>query len=109
MMIRIVQHPVFLVFLFVCVSTQGAVFQERGASPPSQAEAEVEDTDSTGGTQQSPTSTTNSGTQAGARQRGLIEDVSVSDVKTFLDPTKLISRLEYTFQANYLPNDVRLF
>ncbi|MCH6570078.1 MAG: hypothetical protein IH794_08215 [Acidobacteria bacterium] len=109
MMIRIAQHPALLVFLFTLVSIRGAVFQESEAAPPSQAEAEVEDTDSTGGTQQSPTSTTNSGTQAGARQRGLIEDVSVSDVKTFLDPTRMINRLEYAFQANFLPNDARLF
>ena len=35
--------------------------------------------------------------------------MSVSDVKRFLDPTQLISRVEYDFQANFLPNDARLF
>jgi len=117
MMIRIVQHPVLLVFLFVCVSTQGAVFQERGASPSSQAEAEepskteepVQGKDGSGEVQESPTSTTNSGPQSGTRRGGLIEDVSVSDVKRFLDPTQLISRIEYDFQANFLPNAARLF
>jgi len=109
MMIRIAQHPALLVFLFTLVSMQGAVFQESEASPPSQAEAEVEDTDSSGEAQQSPASTTSSGTQSATRPRGLIEDVSVSDVKKFLDPTKLISRIEYSFLANFLPNDTRLF
>ncbi len=108
MMIRIAQHPALLVFLLACVSIQGAVFQESEASPP-QAEAEVEDTDSSGEVQQSPTSTTNSGPRSGTGQRRLIEDVSVSDVKRFLDPTQLISRVEYDFQANFLPNDARLF
>ena len=109
MMIRIVQHPVLLVFLFVCVSTQGAVFQESGASPSSQAEVKVEDTDSSGEVQNSPASTTNSGTQSSTRPRALIEAVSPSDVKRFLDPTQLISRVEYDFQAHFLPNDARLF
>ncbi len=109
MMIRIAQHPALLVFLFVFVSTQGAVFQESGAAPSSQVEAEVEDKDSTGGTQQSPTSTTNSGTQSGTRRRRLVQDVSVTEVKRFLDPTKTISRLEYEFRANILPDDTRLF
>ena len=108
-MIRIAQHPALLVFLFTLASIQGAVFQESGASPPSQAETEVEDTDSSGEVQQSPTSTTNSGPPSGTRRRGLIEDVSVPEVKRFLDPTKLISRIEYDFQANFLPNDTRLF
>ncbi len=109
MMVPIAQHPALLVFLFTLVSIQGAVFQESGASPPPQAEAEVENTDSSGEVQESPTSTTISGPQSGTRQRGLIEDVSVSEVKTFLDPTRMINRLEYDFQANFLPNDTRLF
>ena len=108
-MVPIAQHPALLVFLFTLVSIQGAVFQESGASPPPQAEAEVENTDSSGEVQESPTSTTISGPQSGTRQRGLIEDVSVSEVKTFLDPTRMINRLEYDFQANFLPNDTRLF
>ncbi len=108
-MVPIAQHPALLVFLFTVVSIQGAVFQESGASPPPQAEAEVENTDSSGEVQESPTSTTISGPQSGTRQRGLIEDVSVSEVKTFLDPTRMINRLEYDFQANFLPNDIRLF
>ncbi len=109
MMIRIAQHPALLVFLFTLVSIQGAVFQESEAYPPSQAEAEVEDTDSSGEVQQSSSSTANSGPRPGTRQRGLIEDVSVPEVKRFLDPTRMIHRLEYAFQANFLPNDVRLF
>jgi len=108
-MIRIAQHPALLVFLFTLVSIRGAVFQESETPQSSQAEAAVEDTDSSGEVQESPTSTTNSGPQSGAGQRGLIEDVSVSDVKTFLDPTRMINRLEYDFQANFLPNDARLF
>jgi len=108
-MIRIAQHPALLVFLFTLVSTRGAVFQESEASPPSQDEAEVEGTDSTGEAQQSPASTTSSGPRSGTGQRRLIEDVSVSDVKRFLDPTQLISRIEYDFQANFLPNAARLF
>ena len=109
MMIWITQHPALLVFLFTLVSIRGAVFQESEASPPYQEEAEVQDTDSTGEVQQSPTSTTNSGPQSGTRRGGLIEDVSVSDVKKFLDPTQLISKIEYAFLANFLPNDTRLF
>ena len=108
MMLRIAQHPILLVFLFVFVSTQGAVFQEDEASPPSQLETE-ESSETEGEVQQSPPSTPNSGTQAATRPRGLIEDVSVSDVKRFLDPTQLISRIEYAFLANFLPNDTKLF
>jgi len=108
-MIRIAQHPALLVFLFTLVSIRGAVFQESETPQSSQAEAAVEDTDSSGEVQQSPTSTANSGPRPGAGQKGLIEDVSVSDVKKFLDPTRMINRLEYTFQANFLPNDARLF
>ncbi len=108
MMIRIAQHPALLVFLLTLVSMQGAVFQEGGTSP-SQAEAEVEDTDSSGEVQQSSSSTANSGPRPGTRQRGLIKDVSVPEVKRFLDPTRMINRLEYAFQANFLPNDARLF
>ncbi len=108
MMLRIAQHPILLVFLFVFVSTPGAVFQEDEASPPSQPEAE-EPSKTEEEVQQSPTSTANSGPGSGTGQRGLIEDVSVSDVKRFLDPTQLISRVEYDFQANFLPNDARLF
>ena len=108
-MFRIAQHPILLVFLFVLVSVRGVVSQESGASPPSQAEAEVEDTDSTGEIQRSPNSTAHAGPRSGTRQRGLIEAVSVPEVKRFLDPTRMINRLEYTFQANFLPNDVKLF
>ena len=115
-MFRIAQHPALLVFLFVFVSIRGAVFQESETSPPSQAETqepsktegEAQGRDTTGEVQQSPTSTTNSGPRSGTGQRGLIEDVSVSDVKRFLDPTQLISRIEYAFQANFLPKDTRL-
>ena len=106
-MFRIAQHPILLVFLFTLVSIQGAVFQEGETSPPSQAEAQ--EPSKTGEVQQSPNSTADSGRQSGAGQRGLIEDVSVSDVKRFLDPTQLISRIEYDFQADFLPNDARLF
>jgi len=109
MMFRIAQHPLLLVFLFVWVSVRGGVFQESGASPASQPEAGVEDTDSSGEVQESPTSTTTSGPRSSTRPRALIEDVSVSDVKRFLDPTRLISRIEYDFQANFLPNAARLF
>ncbi len=108
MMIRIAQHPALLVFFFVLVSVRGGVFQESGASPPSQADTQ-EHSKTEGEVQGSSNSTANSGRQSGAGQRGLIEDVSVSDVKTFLDPTRMINRLEYTFQANFLPNDARLF
>ncbi len=106
-MVPIAQHPALLVFLFTLVSIQGAVFQETGASPPPQAEAEVENTDSSGEVQQSPNSTANSSRQAGTRSRGLIEDVSVSEVKRFLDPTRMINRLEYDGQAGRdAPRDV---
>ena len=108
MMFRIAQHPALLVFFFVLVSVRGGVFQESGASPPSQPEIQ-EPSKTEGEVQGSSNSTANSGRQSGAGQRGLIEDVSVSDVKKFLDPTQLISRVEYAFQANFLPNDARLF
>jgi len=110
MMIRIAQHPALLVFLFTLVSIRGAVFQESGASPPSQAEAEepsverveeeVEDTDSANGAQQSPNSTADSGRRSGTRLGGLIEDVSVPEVKRFLDPTQMINRLDAFLQYN---------
>jgi len=115
MMLRITQHPVLLVFLFTLVSIQGAVFQESEASPPSQAETqepsktegEAQGTDSSGEVQQSPTSTANSGPRPGTIQRGLIEDVSVPEVKRFLDPTRMINRLEYDGQAGRdAPRDV---
>ncbi len=117
MMIRIAQHPVLLVFLFVFVSTQGAVFQESEAPPSSQGEAEepskterqVQGEDSTGEVQQSQNSTADSGPQSGTRRRRLIQDVSVTEVKRFLDPTQMISRLEYDFRASFLPDDARLF
>ena len=35
--------------------------------------------------------------------------VSEADTKRFLDPTVMISKVEYRFQANYLPDDLELY
>ena len=40
---------------------------------------------------------------------GQAEEVSVDDVKRFLDPTVMISRVEYRFQANHLRNDFDVY
>jgi hypothetical protein len=37
------------------------------------------------------------------------DTLTVADVRRFLDPTVMINRFEYRFQANYLPGDVRLY
>jgi len=39
----------------------------------------------------------------------IIEDVAPEDVKKFLDPTVMNNVLEYRFQANFLPQDTRLY
>lgn len=44
---------------------------------------------------------------AGSRARADV--VTTEDVRRFLDPTLMISRLEYQFQANYLPGDLELY
>lgn len=38
----------------------------------------------------------------------LVEPVTTDEVKRFLDPTRMISKLEYKFQMNYLPSDINL-
>ena len=35
--------------------------------------------------------------------------VSEADTKRFLDPTVMISKVEYRFQANHLPDDLELY
>jgi hypothetical protein len=42
-------------------------------------------------------------------QKSVIEDVSAEDVKKFLDPTVMNDVLEYRFQANFLPQNTKLF
>jgi hypothetical protein len=42
-------------------------------------------------------------------QQSLIEDVAPEDVKKFIDPTVMNDVLEYRFQANFLPQDIKLF
>ena len=37
------------------------------------------------------------------------DTLTVDDVRRFLDPTVMINRLEYRFQANYLPGDRQLY
>jgi len=44
-----------------------------------------------------------------AREKKFIEQLSTEEVKRFLDPTLMISRIEYKFQANFLPNDNELY
>ena len=39
----------------------------------------------------------------------IIEDVAPEDVKKFIDPTVMNSVLEYSFQANFLPQGIKLF
>ncbi len=43
------------------------------------------------------------------RPRQIIEEVSTSEVKRFLDPFRMINRVEYKLQANYLPQSVELY
>ena len=43
------------------------------------------------------------------REKQFIEELTVQDVKRFLDPTMMISRVEYQFQANFLSGDIELF
>ena len=40
---------------------------------------------------------------------GSADDVTVDDVKRFLDPTIMMSRVEYRFQANHLQNDFDVY
>ena len=39
----------------------------------------------------------------------IIEDVTPEDVKKFLDPTVMNNVLEYRFQANFFPQETKLF
>jgi hypothetical protein len=43
------------------------------------------------------------------REKQFIEELTVQDVKRFLDPTLMITRVEYQFQANWLPDDIELY
>jgi hypothetical protein len=43
------------------------------------------------------------------RRDKFVEKVTVKEVQRFLDPTRMINRMGYTFQANYLPSNVKLF
>jgi hypothetical protein len=43
----------------------------------------------------------------GTRRR-LIEEVTTEEVKRFLDPTRMISRLAYDFQMSFLPGESEL-
>jgi len=43
------------------------------------------------------------------REKKFIEELSLDEVKRFLDPTLMVSRFEYKFQANYLANDIELY
>lgn len=38
-----------------------------------------------------------------------VEDVTVEEVKLFLDPTVMISGFDYTFEASFLPGSTRLY
>ena len=46
--------------------------------------------------------------EASGRKK-LIEEVTTDDVKRFLDPVQMISRLSYIFQASSLPSDIKLY
>ena len=46
---------------------------------------------------------------AQSKSGSLIEEVTAEDVKRFLDPTRMISSVDYNFRANFLPADFRLF
>ena len=49
------------------------------------------------------------GLQTQGSQRSVSEEISSEDVKRFLAPTVMNSVLEYPFQANFLPQKVRLY
>jgi len=44
-----------------------------------------------------------------AQEASESDTLTVADVRRFLDPTVMVNRLEYRFQANYLPGDVQLY
>ncbi len=43
-----------------------------------------------------------------AQEASESDTLTVEDVRRFLDPTVMINRFQYQFQANYLPGDVRI-
>jgi len=49
------------------------------------------------------------GLLAQGSQQSIIEDVAPEDVKKFIDPTVMNDVLEYRFQANFLPQQARLY
>ena len=44
-----------------------------------------------------------------AQEASESDTLTVDDVRRFLDPTVMINRFEYRFQANYLPDDVQIY
>ncbi len=44
-----------------------------------------------------------------AQEASESDTLTVADVRRFLDPTVMINRFEYRFQANYLPGDVQIY
>ena len=104
-----------MVLLFALGFGQAAVAQEQ----PETANPDTSQAEQTAPEQGVKYSQGNAGTgsakspeaspPAGSRSRTLVQEVTVDEVKRFLDPTLMINRLEYRFQANFLPDDVRLF
>ena len=43
-----------------------------------------------------------------AQSDGAPQDVTVADVKRFIDPTEMVNKFSYGFAANFLPGDIRL-
>ena len=41
------------------------------------------------------------------KRESFVEQVTVKQVRRFLDPTRMINRLEYSFLANWLPQDIK--
>ena len=46
---------------------------------------------------------------AQSQSTSLIEDVTTEDVKRFLDPTRMVNAIEYSFLINKLPGDTTLY
>jgi len=56
-----------------------------------------------------PADTTSSVSGDVVKRDRFVEKVTVKEVQRFLDPTRMINRIEYSFLTSYLPSDAKLF
>ncbi len=104
-----------LAFLWlICLCVVGATGESvrGGKQEPPQQSAEKQngtDPDKVRNQNDGAADTTQPAGNSNSDQVEFIEEVSAKQVKRFLDPTLMISKVEYSFQANYLPQDIKLF